>query len=372
MEYTMGVVGIGHWFRRLQTGLESVGGIRVVKALGTKPYETKAQVLSDLKISRENYYTIAGDGTIPEQFFEGVDIVHIANPNELHAGQIRQVLSRGKKAIVEKTYAISKEEFEGIRDYIKNGNYDGSVYLHLHYIHKLPTLKLKKSVKGLVAQHGKIRRISGTFFEPADEEDARRGWLFDMRNGGIFMDWVHPFEIAYYSTGCSFGRIDRLSLYSTNESYDASNPTGVMAELAVKGKLFSEGAKISVSVAKGVNQKYSRKSMLFEFEDGAYARLVYLGSESESREMRGAFETGRIVDGKAVRESSENLSGMSSSEFFVKEIIKLCKGKKAGLRLGQISKVFRPQWEYQKLARRQQLIKDSREVEMFLENGIRD
>ena len=47
MEYTMGVVGIGHWFRRLQAGLESVGGIKVVKALGTKPYESKAQVLAE-------------------------------------------------------------------------------------------------------------------------------------------------------------------------------------------------------------------------------------------------------------------------------------------------------------------------------------
>ena len=66
------------------------------------------------------------------------------------------------------------------------------------------------------------------------------------------------------------------------------------------------------------------------------------------------------------------LSGKSSSEFFVKEIIKLCKGRKAGLRLGQISKVFKPQWEYQKLAPKQQLIKDTREVESFLEKGIRE
>ena len=143
--------------------------------------------------------------------------MHISNPNEFHAGQIRQVLSRGKKAIVEKTYAINRKEFESVRDYIKSGNYESSVYLHLHYIHKLPTLRLRKSVKGLVAQHGKITGISGTFFEPADDEDARRGWLFEMRNGGIFMDWVHPFEIAYYATGCSFGKIGALSIYSTNE-----------------------------------------------------------------------------------------------------------------------------------------------------------
>ena len=47
---------------------------------------------------------------------------------------------------------------------------------------------------------------------------------------------------------------------------------------------------------------------------------------------------------------------------FVKEIIKLCNGRKAGLAPGQVSKVFGPQWEYQKIAPKQQLIKDKGEV----------
>jgi hypothetical protein len=55
---------------------------------------------------------------------------------------------------------------------------------------------------------------------------------------------------------------------------------------------------------------------------------------------------------------------------FVKEIIKLCRGKRAGLSLGQIAKVFRPQWDYQKLSKKQTLIKEAREVEMFLEGGM--
>jgi predicted dehydrogenase len=372
MEYTMGVVGIGHWFRRLQSGLETVGGIRVVKALGTKPYEAKAQTFSELGITKDNYYTISADGIIPAGFFDGVDIVHISNPNEFHASQIRQSLSKGKKTIAEKTYAISKKEFMDMKRYIKAGGFEKSVYLHLHYLHKLPTIHMRKSVKELVSKHGKIIGVTATFFEQADEEDSRRGWLFDMRNGGIFMDWVHPFEVAYSSTGASFGKMQALRLYSTNESYDRSNPTGVMAEVDVKGRNYADGAKMVVRVAKGVDPKYSRKSMVFAFADGTYARLGYIGSESESKENRGIFETGEIAGATRVPSSITKLPGKSSSEMFVKEIIKLCNGRKAGLTLGQIGRVFKPQWEYQKLARRQQLIKDSREVEMFLEKGMSD
>lgn len=368
----MGVVGIGHWFRRLQSGLEAVGGIKVVKALGTKPYEAKAQTFEELGIARDNYYTVSGDGSIPEGFFDGIDLVHISNPNEFHASQIRQSLSKGKKTIAEKTYAINRKEFADMKKYIKEGGLEKSIYLHLHYLHKMPTIQMKKSVKDLVAKHGKIRGIAATFFEAADDEDARRGWLFETKNGGIFMDWVHPFEVAYYSVGASFGKIQSLKLYSTNESYSSSNPTGVMADVELKGKRFADGARISVRVAKGVDPKYARKSMVFTFEDGSYARLGYIGSESESKENRGIFETGELSGATRAPESIIKLPGKSSSEMFVKEIIKLCNGRKAGLSLGQINRVFRPQWEYQKIAPKQQLIKDTREVELFLQDGIRE
>lgn len=369
----MGVVGIGHWFKRLQGGLESVGGIKVVKALGTKPYESKAQVFEELGIGRDDYYTVGTDGLMPAGFFDGIDLVHISNPNEFHASQIKQSLSKGKKAIVEKTYATNKKEFEEIKRYLKEGVLENSIYLHLHYLHKLPTIRLRKSIKELVAKHGRITGITATFFEKTDEEDARRAkWLLDMKSGGLFMDWVHPFEVAYHATGASFGKIGKLSLYAVNESYDTVNPSGVMAEVALKGKRFAEGARIKVNVAKGTDPKYAGKSMLFTFESGAYVRLGYIGSESESKENRGEFETGMMANGSRKAESTITLPGKSSSEIFVKEIIRLCRGKRTGLGVGQISKVFKPQWEYQKLSKKQMLIRDPREVGIFLQNGIKE
>ena len=368
----MGVIGIGHWFKRLQGGLESVGGIRVTKALGTKPYESKARTLEELGIGRDSYYTVGGDGIIPQPFFDGIDIVHISNPNEFHSSQIRQSLVKGKKAIVEKTYATNKMEFDEIKRYLREGGLERSVYLHLHYLHKMPTIRLRKSIKELVAKHGRITGITATFFEKTDEEDARRAaWLLKMGSGGIFMDWVHPFEVAYHSAGASFGKIGKLDLYVVNGSYDGANPSGVMADVALKGKRFTEGAKMRVNIAKGTDQKYAKKSMLFAFEDGAYVRLGYIGSEVETKENRGEFETGMVIDGVRKAESTVVLPGRSSSEMFVKEIIKLCKGKRAGLSLSQISKVFKPQWDYQRLSGKQELIRNPIEVERFLENGIR-
>jgi predicted dehydrogenase len=367
----MGVIGIGHWFKRLEAGLEKVGGIKVVKAVGTKPYEAKAEMLKSLGIGSSSYYAIGADGTIPPAFFENVDIVHISNPPEFHSSQIRQALSKGKKVAVEKAYGTTKAEFDEVRKYLKEGGLEKSVYLHLHYIHKLPSLQLRKSIRGLVQKNGKITGITTTFFERADEEDARRQWLFGMKNGGIFMDLgIHQFEVAHYTTAASFGKIQKLSLYTTNDAYDTANPTGVEAELGLKGKNFADGATMKVRMAKGVDPKYSKKYLLFTFESGAYVRLEYVGSESESKDNRGLFETGKIVNGSRIAESVVPLSGKGSSEFFVKDILKLCKGKRAGLSMGQVSKIFKPQWDYQKLSRKKTLIKNASEVSTFLENGI--
>ena len=369
----MGVIGIGHWFKRLEAGLEKVGGIKVVKAVGTKPYEAKAEMLKSLGIESASYYIIGSDGTIPPAFFENVDIVHISNPPEFHSSQIRQALSKGKKVAVEKAYGTTRTEFDDVKKYLKEGGLEKSVYLHLHYIHKLPSLQLRKSIKELIQKNGKITGITTTFFERADEEDARRQWLFGTKNGGIFMDLgIHQFEVAHYTTGASFGRIEKLNLYTTNESYDSVNPTGIMVELGLKGKRFADNAKMTVRMAKGIDPKYSKKSMLFTFESGTYIRLEYVGSESESKDSRGGFETGRVINGSRVADSVTPLSGRGSSEFFVKDILKLCKGKRAGLSMAQAAKIFRPQWDYQRLSKKQALIKDAKQTELFLENGIKE
>jgi predicted dehydrogenase len=373
MEYKLGVIGIGHWFRRLYSGIASVGSIEITKALGTRPYESKAEMLSGFGIDRSMYFTVRPDGSIPDEFFEGVDAVHISNPNSFHARQIKETLSKGKKAVVEKTFAVTKKEFDDVVEYIKKGGYQDSVYLHLHYLHKLPTTELANSIEGLVSKHGKIESVCVTVLEQHDDEDARRaGWLFRMDNGGLFMDWIHVFEILYYAARPSFGKIENLELYEVDSSYDTGNPTGIFAELGLSGRLFGDGARLAASIAKGTEEKYAKKGMLLKFESGAYARLSYMGSEKESRDRRGSFEIGRMENGKRVAELTKPLSGDSSSEIFVREIVELCGGINIGLSINQIGDIFAPQWDYQSIYKGKQIINERKRVEEFLERAANE
>lgn len=369
MDYVLGVVGLGHWFNRLNIGIQKVGGLSLMKAVGTKPFDQKAEILQSFGITRENYYTTA-DGGIPEGFFEGIDVVHISDPNRFHAQQIEETLSHGKFAITEKSIATTKREFNSITSFIKKTGNDNRIYLHLHYIHKQPSLMLKDLVPGLVGTHGKIKEVKATFFEKANDEDSKRTWLFAPKNGGIFMDWVHPFEVLYDATGSSFGHIKELSLFATNPSYDTKHPTGVKAIVEMKGKNYLKGTLATVNVAKGVDGQHDNKSIKVTFEDGVYARLCYVGAGIESStNERGTVEIARMQDGNEKIIMSSRLSGPNPYEIFVEDIISLCKGENMGFGTNDIARIFKPQWEYQRLSRRKELIADANAVNGFLEEG---
>ncbi|MDE1871435.1 MAG: hypothetical protein KGI06_04330 [Candidatus Micrarchaeota archaeon] len=370
MDYGLGVVGLGHWFNRLNIGIQKVGGLSLMKAVGTKPFDQKAEVLQSFGITRDNYY-IADKGKIPDGFFNGIDVVHISDPNRFHAQQIQDSLEHGKYTITEKSLATNRREFGRIASFIRKSNSEGRVYLHLHYVHKQPSLMLKDLLPGLVGRYGRIREVKATFFEKASEEDSRRTWLFAPENGGIFMDWVHPFEVLYDSTGSTFGHIKELSLYATNLSYDGRNPTGVRAIVETRGRSYSKGALAEVNVAKGVDGLHDCKSIKVTFENGLYARLCYVGAGVESASSeRGTLEIAGMRDGSEKVIMSSRLSGPNPYEIFVEDIIGLCRGNKVGFGIKDIGKIFKPQWEYQRLSKSRELIRNNADVSGFLEGGV--
>ena len=369
-DYKIGVIGLGHWFNRLNVGMQMVGGLSLAKAMGTKPYEEKRELLSGFKLGKEDYYITDETGHIPEGFFDGIDVVHVSDPNSLHALQTEESLLNGKYVVTEKSFATTEGEFERISSMIKRGNYEDKAYLHLHYLHKQPTLILKAMLPGLVKRHGKIKNVSATFFERENEEDARRGkWLFSLRNGGIFMDWIHPFEILYYATESDFDGIRELKEYSVN--YETVNPTGIKATINVGGKYYLKDASATISVAKGVGEKEESKSIRIEFDSGSYATLGYVGSEIEFKsDDRGMLEIGEVKNGKNRIMMASRLQGPNSSEIFVDEIIGLCNGENTGLTMDEVSAIFKPQWEYQKLTGSGGLIKERDKIDMFVKDGI--
>ncbi len=370
--YKLGVVGIGHWFGRLHEGIRSIGGLEIKSALGTRPYEAKRELLSKFGIKKEMYYTITDEGLIPDAFFSGVDAVHISDPNSEHAHQAIESLEKGKKVIVEKSFAVDKEEFDDFIGQVRSKRWENDVYLHLHYMHKLPVIELKNRIVSLSEKYGRITGISGTFFESANDEDANRGWLFSPQNGGLFMDWIHPFEVVYASMPTTFGKLHELGIFSVNRDYSDDYPTGIYASVGVSGRYFAPDARCAVRLCKGAEQRWARKSMRFTFESGNYVLLNFDGSEKEFTDgSRGGFEIGMIDGQEFKRETTVPLKGENTSEIFVREILGLCAGRNPGLSIKDIEGIFKPQWDYQSMAENTELVKDVRAVRRFLESGMK-
>ena len=368
MQHNLGVIGLGHWFGWLEKGVGEKGSLKLVKAVGTKPFEEKAKLLTSFGITKGRYYISDPDGRIPGEFFEGLELVHISDPNRFHKAQAIESLEYGKRVIVEKTLAINEREFDEMKSFLKKRGVEDKIYLHLHYLHKQPTLALAREMAGLVAKYGKITSVEANFFEPANEERPRRTWLLAPENGGIFMDWVHTSEIIFKTTKCSFGRIKRASDFGVNTDYDSVNPTGVEAVIEVSGRNYEDGTVATMRMAKGTEKALANKTLRIVFRSGLSVFACFPGHEAEFNNAgaRGAL---KILDAKGKEVSSESLSGQNSSEIFISEVLDFCNGKRIGLNLDEITEIFKSQWEYQRTAGTRRLITDRESIDAFLKSG---
>ncbi len=365
-QYALGAIGTGHWFERLYVGMKRSGSILVTKAAGANGIEGKEARLSSMGISPENYYKIPEGSKIPEDFFKGLDIVHISDPNEFHASQTLQSLEKNKITVTEKTWGVNRTEFSGVCRRISENGMEGRAYLHLHYIHKTLTTGLESLLMRYSKQEGKVENVSATFFETVRDEDIRRkNWLLSAGNGGIFMDWIHPFEILRFGARADTFKLDNVEQFIVNSSYSATDPTGIHARLKVSGKYFSNTAIASLRLAKGASA--ARKSVRFVFESGNYLDLDYADSEAEfSSNDRGSWTF--YKDGKAAK--SARPAGPDTSELLVNDIISMCRGGHPGMSLEEASALFEPQWEYQHISRGRRPISETAAVEEFIAAGL--
>jgi predicted dehydrogenase len=367
--YNLGVVGLGHWFSWLEKGLGEKGTLNLIKVVGTKPYDQKKELLESFHITRENYYV--SEDRLPDEFFNGINVVHISDPNKFHSKQLLESLYNGKYVVVEKTLAVNKNEFEEVSSFIKDNNLNDKVYLHLHYIHKRVTTRFAEMLPGLIESYGKIKSVKATFFEAINEEDPKRTWVLGPENGGIFMDWIHGIEVIFYATSGKFGKLNDTKDFEVNESYDKINPTGVETKIFVNGSNYVENAIATLRMAKGTDKKYANKSIRFWFESGV-SLLIQFPDHSEefsSKDKRGEL---RIFDEEGNLIRSEVLEGMNTSEVFIKELLDFCNGNHRGLKLDEIAEIFKPQWDYQSSAASRVLIKDKAKVNEFLSEGIKE
>ncbi len=365
MAYELGAVGFGHWFERLYSGMARTERIHLAKVIGVSPIDGKANRLKLVGITGDNYYRMEPDADIPKEFLNGLDIVHISNPNKYHAAHTIQSLAAGKITITEKTWGINKQEFGSVVKYIRDNDLEDKAYLHLHYLHKILTIRLWDTLKRFEGEYGKIVGVSATFFEGIREDDKRRSaWLFSMDSGGLFMDWIHPFEILYRGARAADIDLKDVKLYRTNTEYDQKNPTGIEASVEISGGQFIGKVQGVIRIAKGVGA--DKKAVRFYLESGAYLELDYLNNDMEATTgMRGCWTLAK--DGVDIVTDCPH--GSDTSEFLVNDILRLADGERAGFNTEFMEKIFSTQWQYQDIYKSKELLHSKADVDSFVNKG---
>ncbi|MEM0118490.1 MAG: Gfo/Idh/MocA family oxidoreductase [Conexivisphaerales archaeon] len=364
MTYLLAASGLGHWVRRLQATLEERGNqIKLYKAAGTRSYEARREELERYGIPRERYFSLAPESALPDEFFEGVDIVYIASPNSFHKSQTEQSIRKKKVTVTEKALAVNRSDFEEITSLIRREARD-RVTVGLHYLTKALTTELGRRLDSLTASYGKIRSVSATFFEETREEDARREWLFKPENGGIAMDWIHPISIISHTMKAERMVLQQGRGYILQPMYDKVYPTGFLARYKVTGEYFADGSEAVIRVGKGLN--IAHKVMRLQLEE-AMIDLIYISTDEElttgSRgEMKIAEKGGEVV---MVRPS-----GPLSYEPMLDDMLRMVRGQPPSLSVDDIVRIYDPEWQLQDAIAVNEVVKDRAEIEHFVSEGL--
>jgi len=363
-KYKLGGIGAGgHWYGRLHQFLKE--RVELVKAVGITRYEDKKAILDSYGLTKDRYFQVVVGGSLPDAFFEGIDVVHVASHNQFHDHQTRECLEHRVCVVVEKTLAVTEEGTEDILRYIKNDGHEGRVTPHVHYLDKALTLEWQNKLWPMALRRaGRLRHAIGTFVEDVSEEDIRRQWLFRPENGGIFMDWIHPSAMLAHVAGARFESCEEATGYVVNAAYDPANPTGIEARFRLRGPNLAPNATATIRVGKGFPPGIRFKRLRLEFERGATLELSYLDTEKEIETgQKGTWvfdEDGRIEKGRA--------TGPSSYELLVEEMLMMIEGRGSPLSLAEIREIFRPVWLC--LAAVGQPERDSAAVEDFTKRAL--
>jgi predicted dehydrogenase len=365
-KYKLGGIGAGgHWYGRLHEFLKD--RVELEKAVGITRFEDKRAILESYGLTKDRYFQVVVGASLPDAFFEGIDVVHVASHNQFHEHQTRDCLEHEKVVVVEKTLAISEEATETLLRSVRRNGHEGRVTPHVHYLDKALTLTWKNELwSRALRDSGRLVRATGTFIEDVSEEDLRRQWLFKPENGGIFMDWIHPSAMLAHVAGAHFAECLEATGYVVNPAYDPSNPTGVEARFALTGKDLAPGCTATIRVGKGFPPGVRFKKMRLEFERGGALDLTFLDTETE-------IETGRkgtwVWDLEGQVEKGR-ATGPSSYELLVEEMVMMLEGKGSPLSLDEIREIFRPVWITLAALKGREVVREPDAVEAMMKRAI--
>ncbi|MDY6764403.1 MAG: hypothetical protein SV377_01745 [Halobacteria archaeon] len=371
MVYRIGIVGVGHWSRRLKMGIEGGQPFEVHKTVDILPYEEKEDLLGSLGVDRERYYRISQGDPLPDGFFEELDVVQIASPVEFHKEQTLRSLSEGKMTITEKSYGANEGDFNEVVDFLDSEDLWHRSHLHLHYLRKLLTMEMPGILSEAIKEHGLIRDVQATFIEQESEEDMRRSWLFHPRNGGIFLDWIHPIEVVVWASSAEFTDLREAEGYVINADYTSEYPTAGYARYGVEGGLFSKGATATIRVGKGFEEGLTHKVLRFHFEDDAYIDFEYADSETEfNSDYRGEWVSKKRKDGRIEILDKGLPSGPIPYDFLLQDLLNALENHETVLEKNVMQKIFDPVWMFNREVMGGDLVRGRKEIQEFIDDAL--
>ncbi|MEK6909755.1 MAG: hypothetical protein AABW61_01615, partial [Candidatus Aenigmatarchaeota archaeon] len=226
------------------------------------------------------------------------------------------------------------------------------------------TIELRSRLSELVDKYGKITSISASIFEKTDEEDMRRAWLFKPENGGIFMDLIHPVDIASKVLNVREWGIVDAKTFILQPLYDTVNPTAAEARFEIKGENFNQNSTIVVRVGKGLDAEHKKIRINFE---NAVVDLNYVTTEKE-------IVSGDRGEMKITSDATQTIfpKGPLSYEIMVGEMLRMLKGDGSGLTLEDIRKIYEPEWEFQEFSKDISPVRSKEEIQKFVQNGLKN
>lgn len=360
MVHRIGIVGAGHWSKRLVKGIAD-DPFEVHATVDVLSYDEKSGLLDAIGVPRERHYEIDAGDSLPDEFLGSVDVVQVASPVEYHLRQTQEALDAGKFVVTEKSYAADRDGFEeALR--ILDGRWDSS-FLHLHYLNKVPTKVMPPVLERATERGGAVEHVEATFIEEYSGEDAGRGWLFEPNNGGVMLDWVHPVEVL--GVACEATLSFREGTPYLVEPEYSQNATAAEAEFDVSGDIFAEGATASVNVGKGFDETHKR--MRFELSGGGNVDFVYADSEDEfETDYRGEWvwrDDGRVVE-------SGKPTGPIPYEILIDELTDAVNGGETWITEERLRRIYEPVWEYNEAIDITDPVKDRSAVERFEREAV--
>ncbi|MFB6283814.1 MAG: hypothetical protein ABEK59_07770 [Halobacteria archaeon] len=369
MVYRIGIVGAGHWSKRLNKGIKKGTPFSIDKTVDVQTYEEKKELLTALDISRDNHYTIEEAESISDEFYEDLDIVQIASPVEYHRNQTVEALEHDVFTITEKSYAANRDKFEEVLDYLSDRGKWGSSYLHLHYLKKLLTIQMPDVLSRMRERYGGIERAEATFIEQYSEEDRRRSWLFSPSNGGVFLDWIHPIEVLASSCGAMFVDLVEGKPYLVSDRYTDEYMTAAYGDFKVEGEYFEDDARARIRVGKGFEQSNRKVLRLVFSESDPHAHVDFLYADSE-REFRSDYrgEWRWIEDGEVVDQKYPE--GPIPYKLLIQDLELAAEGEYDTKPEELVRRMYEPVWMFNDQVDISEPVRDEEEIQEFVRDAV--